>query len=178
MFGVFYPYYKAAILGCVLAVSACGPLPPTEEELRQQEEENRPIWERSGTLISSDQPEYLEVAIGDRVLFPVDQSSLTRTAQVILVQQANWLRINTQYNIVIEGHADEQGTREYNIALGAQRAAAVRDFLVAQGVAAHRVRTVSYGKERPIQICSEERCYEQNRRAVTALSQAYGYQTF
>lgn len=71
---------------------------------------------------------------------------------------------------MIEGHADEQGTREYNLALGARRANAVREYLISQGVSAARVRTVSYGKERPIAVCSEESCYAQNRRAVTIIS--------
>ncbi len=86
-----------------------------------------------------------------------------------LLGQANWLLENDDYNAVIEGHADEQGTREYNLALGARRASAVKEFLVSRGVAASRLNTVSYGKERPIEICSAEACYAQNRRAVTVL---------
>ena len=115
-------------------------------------------------------PAYFQQAVGDRVLFLVDQSSLTAQAQETLYKQAQWLLTNSDYKAVIEGHADEQGTREYNIALGARRATAVRDFLISQGVPATRLETVSYGKERPIAVCSTEDCYSQNRRAVTVIS--------
>ncbi len=115
---------------------------------------------------------YFQQRIGDRVLFVVDQSNLTPEAQEILRGQAEFLMSNGDYTALIEGHADERGTREYNIALGARRAQAVEDFLVAQGVAPNRLRTISYGKERPLEICSEEACYAQNRRAVTVLGAA------
>ena len=113
---------------------------------------------------------YFNQSVGDRVLFVVDQSTLTEEARGILNGQAQWLQTNPDYAIIVEGHADEQGTREYNIALGARRADAVKNYLIAQGVAGDRVQTVSYGKERPIAICSDEGCYAQNRRAVTVLS--------
>jgi len=117
---------------------------------------------------------YFNQTIGDRVLFAVDQSNLDAQAQQTLIQQAQWLNANTQYSAIIEGHADEQGTREYNLALGERRANAVREFLISQGVAGSRLRTISYGKERPVQICSDESCYRQNRRAVTVLSAGAG----
>lgn len=113
---------------------------------------------------------YFQNAVGDRVLFEVDQSTLTATAQDTLMKQAQWLLTNGDYQAIIEGHADEQGTREYNIALGARRATAARDFLISQGVPATRLEIVSYGKERPIAVCSTESCYSQNRRAVTVIS--------
>ena len=115
---------------------------------------------------------YFQERIGDRVLFVVDQSTITPEAQQILAGQARFLMANGDYTALIEGHADERGTREYNLALGARRAAAVKDYLVAQGVADNRLRTVTYGKERPLEICSEEACYAQNRRAVTVLGAA------
>jgi peptidoglycan-associated lipoprotein len=115
---------------------------------------------------------YFQERVGDRVLFAVDQSSLSPGAQDTLRGQAQFMMSNVDYTALIEGHADEQGTREYNIALGARRAQAVQDFLVAQGVAPNRLRTISYGKERPLEICSEEACYAQNRRAVTVLGAA------
>ncbi len=115
-------------------------------------------------------PVYFQEAIGDRVLFEVDQSTLTDTARATLDGQAKWLLTNTDYDATIEGHADEQGTREYNLALGARRANAVREYLVSKGIAASRIKTVSYGKERPIEICSEEACYAKNRRAVTVIA--------
>lgn len=112
---------------------------------------------------------YFEQTVGDRVYFGVDQSTLSQEAQLVLISQANWLRENPNYTLVIEGHADEQGTREYNLALGARRANAVQEFLVSKGVQAGRIQTVSYGKERPISLCSAESCYAQNRRGVTRL---------
>ncbi|RME16808.1 MAG: peptidoglycan-associated lipoprotein Pal [Alphaproteobacteria bacterium] len=115
-------------------------------------------------------PAYFSQTIGDRVLFAVDQSTLSPEAQAILIKQAAWLNENPEYNAIIEGHADEQGTREYNIALGARRASAVQGFLIDHGVAPNRLKTISYGKERPLAICSDESCYAQNRRAVTVLT--------
>ena len=115
-------------------------------------------------------PLYFSQTIGDRVLFPVDQSTLTAQGMATLDGQASWLLTNSDYQAIIEGHADEQGTREYNLALGNRRANAVREYLVSKGVPATRMRTISYGKERPIEICSDETCYAKNRRAVTVIS--------
>lgn len=117
-------------------------------------------------------PAYFQQAVGDRVFFQVDQSTLTPEAIATLDGQATWLAQNADYLALIEGHADEQGTREYNVALGARRANAVRDYLVSRGVPDSRIRTISYGKERPVAVCSEESCYTQNRRAVTVISSA------
>lgn len=117
---------------------------------------------------------YFNQTIGDRVLFAVDQSNLSDAARSVLAGQAQWMQANPDYAVIIEGHADEQGTREYNLALGARRASAVQNYLISQGVAAPRLRTVSYGKERPIEVCSTEDCYSQNRRAVTVLSVGAG----
>lgn len=115
-------------------------------------------------------PAYFQQTIGDRILFPVDQFTLTADARSTLDGQATWLMTNTDFNAVIEGHADEQGTREYNLALGARRANSVQEYLLSRGVPGNRLRVVSFGKERPIEICSEESCYAQNRRAVTVIS--------
>lgn len=117
---------------------------------------------------------YFNQTVGDRVLFVVDQSTLSDEGRSILNGQANWLKTNPDYAIIIEGHADEQGTRDYNIALGARRADSVKNYLIAQGISGSRMQTVSYGKERPIATCSEEACYNQNRRAVTVLSLGAG----
>lgn len=113
-----------------------------------------------------------QVNVGDRVFFTVDSSALTPEAQQTLTRQAQWLNQYSQYNFVIEGHADERGTREYNLALGARRAAATRDYLIAQGVSPQRMRTISYGKERPVAVCDNISCWSQNRRAVTVLDGA------
>ncbi|VDC33170.1 peptidoglycan-associated lipoprotein Pal [Pseudogemmobacter humi] len=117
---------------------------------------------------------YFNQTVGDRVLFAVDQSTVSTEGRSILTAQAGWLNQNPGYAIIVEGHADEQGTREYNLALGARRAAAVQQFLISQGVSGTRMRTISYGKERPIEVCSTESCYSKNRRAVTVLSVGAG----
>jgi peptidoglycan-associated lipoprotein len=115
-------------------------------------------------------PQEFQASVGDRVFFDTDSSSLDGAAQAILDRQARWLAQYPSYTFTIEGHADERGTREYNLALGARRAAAVRDYLIARGVAASRVRTVSFGKERPVAVCPNISCWSQNRRAVTVLA--------
>ncbi|WP_151720501.1 peptidoglycan-associated lipoprotein Pal [Gemmobacter serpentinus] len=117
---------------------------------------------------------YFQQTLGDRVLFAVDQSTVSAEAQQILQRQAQWLQQNSDYAIIIEGHADEQGTREYNLALGARRASSVQNYLIAQGISPNRMRTVSYGKERPIEVCAQEACFAKNRRAVTVLSMGSG----
>ena len=124
----------------------------------------------AGSASDPTSPVFFNQTIGDRVLFAVDTSTLTPAGKVILDGQAQWLLTNTDYRSVIEGHADEQGTRDYNIALGFRRANAVREYLVSRGVPTGRLEVTSFGKERPIEICSDETCYAQNRRAVTVLS--------
>ncbi|HKK34958.1 MAG TPA: peptidoglycan-associated lipoprotein Pal [Paracoccaceae bacterium] len=114
--------------------------------------------------------EYFRAEIGDTVYFATDSSLLTPDAQSTLTRQARWLTDNPVRTATIEGHADERGTREYNLALGARRASAVRNFLVAEGVQAGRLRSVTYGKERPVALCSDESCWRQNRRAVTVMA--------
>ncbi|WP_193175012.1 peptidoglycan-associated lipoprotein Pal [Oricola nitratireducens] len=109
------------------------------------------------------------VNVGDRIFFDTDSSAIRQDAQQTLARQAQWLNQYPQYAITIEGHADERGTREYNIALGARRAAATRDFLVSRGVNQGRIKTISYGKERPVATCDDISCWSQNRRAVTVL---------
>jgi len=124
----------------------------------------------AGSVSDPSSPAYFQQAVGDRVLFAVDQSTLSPEGRATLDGQAVWLLQNADYTAVIEGHADERGTREYNVALGARRADAARAYLVSQGVPSSRLQVVSYGKERPIEICSDEACYGQNRRAVTVLA--------
>jgi peptidoglycan-associated lipoprotein len=123
-----------------------------------------------GSVNDPASPAYFNQTIGDRVLFAVEQSTISPEGQTTLNGQAAWLNENTDFTAVIEGHADEQGTREYNVALGARRANAVREYLISRGVAGNRLRIVSYGKERPIEVCSNEACYAKNRRAVTVLA--------
>ena len=146
----------AALIGLVLVLAACG---------------------RNGTGVGNlgpgggppgSQQEFL-VTVGDRVFFETDSSALTATAQATLDKQAAWLNKYTNYRILIEGHADERGTREYNIALGARRASVVVNYLVSRGVNAQRLQQKSFGKERPVASCDDISCWSQNRRAVTVV---------
>jgi peptidoglycan-associated lipoprotein len=157
-------FLKLTLLVAVLGLSACG--------------DNRYFGDNgmgsgagagAGAAGDPNSVAYFNETVGDRVLFEVDQSTLTASGRATLDDQADWLLRNMEYSALIEGHADEQGTRDYNLALGARRAAAVRDYLITRGITAGRLRTISYGKERPLAICSEESCYSQNRRAVTVL---------
>ena len=110
------------------------------------------------------------VNVGDRVFFESNQTDLTPQAIATLEKQVQWLQTYSRYTFTIEGHADERGTREYNIALGARRAQAVRTFMASRGIDASRMRTISYGKERPVAVCNDISCWSQNRRAVTVLN--------
>ena len=110
------------------------------------------------------------VNVGDRVFFETDSTELTSQSRATLDKQAQWLQMYNRYSFTVEGHADERGTREYNIALGARRAQAVRDYLASRGIEANRMRTISYGKERPVAVCDDISCWSQNRRAVTVLN--------
>ena len=112
--------------------------------------------------------------VGDRVFFDTDQTDLSPTAQATLDKQAAWLNQYNKYSFTVEGHADERGTREYNFALGSRRAQAVHDYLAAKGVSASRMRTISYGKERPVAVCDDISCWSQNCRAITVLNGAAG----
>jgi len=114
------------------------------------------------------------VNVGDRVFFETDSTQLTAQAQGTLDKQSRWLAQYPRYAITVEGHADERGTREYNFALGAKRAEVTKNYLVARGVPASRIRTISFGKERPVAVCNDISCWSQNRRAVTLLSGAAG----
>lgn len=107
--------------------------------------------------------------VGDRVFFGLDKYTVSPEGQAILRNQATWLKRYPNRSLVIEGHADERGTREYNLALGERRATSVRDFLAAQGIAPQRLRVVSYGKERPACAQSSEECWSMNRRGVSVL---------
>jgi peptidoglycan-associated lipoprotein len=113
-------------------------------------------------------------SIGDRVFFETDSTELTSAGQATLDKQAAWLNQYPRYTFTIEGHADERGTREYNFALGARRAESTKNYLIAKGVAPARMKTISFGKERPVAVCNDISCWSQNRRAVTVLAGAAG----
>lgn len=110
------------------------------------------------------------VNVGDRVFFETDSSELTPQARATLDSQVQWLQRYSQYTFTLEGHADERGTREYNIALGARRAQTVREYMASRGISPQRMRTISYGKERPVAVCDNISCWSQNRRVVTVLN--------
>ena len=109
------------------------------------------------------------IAVGDRVLFDYDSSKLSSEAKLTLDKQSRFLRVNSDLTFTIEGHCDERGTREYNLALGEKRATAVRDYLVIEGISPDRIRVISYGKEKPAVVGSNNMAWSKNRRAVTTI---------
>ena len=147
----------AALLIGALAIAACAKQTPDPAAM-------------AGAAAPGSQQDFI-VNVGDRVFFDTDLSELSQQARATLDKQAQWLNQYGRYAFIIEGHADERGTREYNIALGARRAQTVREYLVSRGVSAQRMRTISYGKERPVAVCDDISCWSQNRRAVTVLNQ-------
>lgn len=123
-----------------------------------------------GRAVETGAAEEFRLNVGDRVLFGLDRYDLNQAAQSILDRQAAWLSRNPSRQLVIEGYADERGTREYNLALGERRAEAVKNYLASKGIPADRIRVISYGKERPVVAGHDESAWSQNRRAVTVLN--------
>ena len=120
-----------------------------------------------GIYVGTETVEMLAIDVPDRIFFAYDSYSLTKAAQNTLEKQAKWLKANGSVTIAIEGHADERGTREYNLALGDRRANAAKDYLMTQGISSSRVTTISFGKERPVNSGSNKKAWAQNRRSVT-----------
>ncbi|MFL5260475.1 MAG: peptidoglycan-associated lipoprotein Pal [Hyphomicrobiales bacterium] len=149
----------AAVCCCFLALAACS----------KKTTPNLDANNSFGVAAPGSEQEFKTV-VGDRVFFAEDQSTLSPEAQETLRKQAAWLKQYRDVNIQVEGHADERGTREYNIALSARRATAARQYLIAQGVTGSRISTIAYGKERPVALCDAEQCWSQNRRAVTVIT--------
>jgi peptidoglycan-associated lipoprotein len=149
-----------AIVAAGLALAACAGNPATDPLQGQN---------ALGAAPPGSAQEFV-VSVGDRVFFETDSTELTTQARATLDKQAQWLAIHARFTFTVEGHADERGTREYNIALGARRAQAVREYLAARGIDGGRMRTISYGKERPVAVCNDISCWSQNRRAVTVLN--------
>jgi peptidoglycan-associated lipoprotein len=158
MMGIFRGAKLAAFLVAALAIAGCANKPPEQDQAGL-----------GGAAAPGSQQDFV-VNVGDRVFFETDSTELTSQSRATLDKQAQWLQNYNRYAFTIEGHADERGTREYNIALGARRAQAVRDYLAAKGIQASRMRTISYGKERPVAVCDDISCWSQNRRAVTVLN--------
>ena len=120
-----------------------------------------------GIYVGTDTVEMLAIDVPDRVFFAYDSYSLAASAQATLNKQAKWLKANPSVAIAVEGHADERGTREYNLALGDRRASSVKDYLMSQGISSNRISTISYGKERPVKSGSNDTAWAQNRRSVS-----------
>ncbi len=159
-------FLPAVALLAAIAVAGCS-----------SEEEAAPSASTGGGNTSASGPApnsvaYFNQVVGDRVFFATDQHNLDSAAQTTLQGQAQWLQSNPNTNVTIEGHADERGTRQYNLALGARRANSVRRYLVSQGVDANRLRAVTFGKERPVELCSNESCWSANRRGVSVVAGA------
>jgi len=147
----------AAALAAGLALAACASSNPNTAAVG------------AGSAAPGSQQDFV-VNVGDRVFFETDSSELTPQARATLDKQSQWLQMYNRYAFTVEGHADERGTREYNIALSARRAQAVRDYLASRGIEPNRMRTIAYGKERPVAVCDDISCWSQNRRSVTVLN--------
>lgn len=166
------PLKLLSILAAVALVAACETAPEMDDSASGSGSSAS-----SGSSVSSNslQPgsqEDLVVNVGDRVFFAFDRFDLDQSARATLEKQAAWMKTYQAVTVTIEGHADERGTREYNIGLGERRANSAKDYLVALGVNPNRIRTISYGEERPVALGSNEDAWSQNRRAVTVVGNA------
>ncbi|MGD0565065.1 MAG: peptidoglycan-associated lipoprotein Pal [Roseiarcus sp.] len=166
MFAATFPraFSLVAALAVGLALSACA----------RNNADNDALNGAYGAAGAPGSVQEFAASVGDRVFFETDSTELTSTGQTTLDKQAAWLNQYPRYTFTIEGHADERGTREYNFALGARRAETTKNYLIAKGVSIARIKTISYGKERPVAVCNDISCWSQNRRAVTVLAGAVG----
>ena len=146
------------------APAAAPPAPPPAAQAPQAAPPPPPV----ASVVPGSRQDF-EQNVGDRVFFDYDRSDLDQQDRDVLQRQAQWLQRYPSVTLVVEGHADERGTREYNLALGARRAAAVREFLTSLGINGARVETISYGKERPLCAESTEQCWQQNRRGMSVI---------
>lgn len=157
----------------LMVLAGCTTKPPATTappvEPPPADDNTAPVTSESSSIIPGS-AEDLRVNVGDTVHFDYDRYELRDEDRNILQRQASWLQKYPQIRVTVEGHCDERGTREYNLALGARRANAAKEYLVSLGVSAGRVDTISYGKERPVCTQSSEDCYAQNRRAVTIVT--------
>ncbi|MDO8605239.1 MAG: peptidoglycan-associated lipoprotein Pal [Phaeospirillum sp.] len=157
-----------SIFAAVALVAACESA-PSDTGAKGGTGQTTPAVSTGKSIVAGSKEDFV-ANVGDRVFFDFDKSSLRADAKASLAKQVAWLKQYPNYSMTIEGHADERGTREYNLALGEKRANSVKEFLVANGVAVARVKTVSYGKERPVALGSNEAAWSQNRRGVTVLN--------
>ena len=147
------------ILTACLVLSACA----TKKEVVT----DTPSEMQGDVYTGTDTVKYLAEGVPDRVFFATNESILTTASRETLRSQAGWLRKNSSINVVLEGHADERGTREYNLALGERRANAAKDYLMTYGISSDRISVLSYGKERPVDAGSNPLAWSKNRRSVT-----------
>jgi peptidoglycan-associated lipoprotein len=157
MLRLFWGYRLAVLCTVFLVIAGCS-------------KKNTPVLDAEAGSATPGSVAEFQTVVGDRIYFIVDRSELTPEAQDTLMKQAEWLKRYGNVTVQIEGHADERGTREYNIALSARRATVTREYLAAQGVDPGRVTTIAFGKERPVALCDAESCWSQNRRAVTVVT--------
>ena len=157
------------LLGALLLLAACSSPPPEAPAAGPPGGPGGAGGIGSTNIVPGSQ-QVLEASAGDRVFFAFDRSDISAEAREILTRQADWLRRYPNVSVTIEGHCDERGTREYNLALGERRAQAVKNVLVASGIPTSRISTISYGKERPIVVGSNEEAWAQNRVAITTVN--------
>ncbi len=155
-----------SIFAAAALLAACESAP---EEKATSGASAQPAAAKPAGIVPGSEQDFI-ANVGDRVFFDFDKYSVRADAKATLDKQVAWLKKYPTYNLTVEGHADERGTREYNLALGERRANAVKEYLVAGGLPAARVKTISYGKERPVALGSNEAAWSQNRRGVTVLS--------
>ena len=159
----FSNLFAIMLLTSFLAACATAPTAPTETSSISTSQSDVV----GGIYVGTDTVEMLAIDVPDRVFFAYDSYSLAASAQATLNKQAKWLKANPSVAIAVEGHADERGTREYNLALGDRRASSVKDYLMSQGISSNRISTISYGKERPVKSGSNDTAWAQNRRSVS-----------
>ena len=161
----------------LLALAGCGhkkpkQLPPPPPESSMPSSDNgAPSGNAGSSIVPGSRADFLQQVGTDTVHFDTDKSDVNSEGQGILARQARWLVAHPQVRVTLEGHCDERGTREYNLALGDRRATSAKNMLVAAGVSPDRINTISYGKERPVAEGSDESSWAQNRRAVTVVPQ-------
>jgi peptidoglycan-associated lipoprotein len=161
---------QVLIATSILALAACAKKPPPELPPAPAQTEAPPFTPPSGPVKGS-QEDFMASVSSDRILFDTDKYDVDAQDQATLASQAQWLTQNPSVRVTIEGHCDERGTRDYNLALGERRANAAKNYLVSLGVPESRISTISYGKERPEAMGSDESAWAQNRRAVTVTVQ-------
>jgi peptidoglycan-associated lipoprotein len=163
-------FRTAALMSCFLALAACSKKKPDlDAGLGADGGGGSGLDAGAGGVSPGSQADF-QTNVGDRVYFPVDQTDLTSEGREILTRQSEWLQQYPDVIIQVEGHADERGTRDYNLGLSKKRATSMRNYLVSQGVKGNRVSSVAFGKEKPAQLCDAEECWSQNRRAVTVIT--------